>query len=133
MFLSLHSFGVIQPLALVVYEKLMPGSQLVNRLQDLNYRVQPLSDVSQLAAVAKSEGPMFIFADLEFGHSDMCGVIAKLRKDPETTHIPILAFANESAEPLQAAGRRAGATLVVSNTALLAHLPNLLEEALRVG
>jgi hypothetical protein len=26
-----------QPLALVYYEKLMPGSQLVNKLRDLNY------------------------------------------------------------------------------------------------
>ena len=33
-----------QPLALVLYEKLLPGSQLVNRLQDLNYRVQTIAD-----------------------------------------------------------------------------------------
>lgn len=121
-----------QPLALVLYEKLVPGSQLVNRLQDLKYRVQPLTDASQLADIAKSEGPMFIFADLEFSHADICGLIATLRRDSETAHIPILAFADESAESLQSAGRQAGATLVVSNTALLAHLPHLLEEALRV-
>jgi CheY-like chemotaxis protein len=123
---------VTQPLALVYYEKLMPGSQLVNRLQDLNYRVQPLTDANQLTSIAKSEGPMLIFADLASSRSDICAVIAGLRKSPDTAHIPILAFADETAESLQAAARQAGATVVVSNTALLAQLPNLLEQALRV-
>lgn len=121
-----------QPLALVLYEKLMPGSQLVNRLQDLNYRVQPLTDANQVAACAQSEGPMLIVTDLESSHADVCALIAGLRKNPVTAHIPILAFADETAEPLQVAARQAGATLVVSNTALLAHLPQLLEQVLRV-
>ena len=34
-----QAVGMTQPLALVWYEKLMPGSKLVNRLQDLGYRV----------------------------------------------------------------------------------------------
>jgi len=33
---TLHVVCMTQPLALVFYEKLLPGSQLVNRLQDLN-------------------------------------------------------------------------------------------------
>jgi CheY-like chemotaxis protein len=123
---------VTQPLALILYEKLMPGSQLVNRLQDLNFRVQPLTDANQLAAIAKSEGPMIILADLESSHANIADMIAGLRKDSGTAHIPILAFGEESAEPLQSAARAAGATIVVSNTALLAHLPQLLEQALRV-
>ena len=110
----------------------MPGSQLVNRLQDLNYRVQPLAEAGQLTAVAATDGPMFIFADLESTRDDVCAVIGQLRRNPKTAHIPILAFADESAEALQTAARQAGATVVVSNTALLAHLPNLLEQALRV-
>ena len=36
--------AMTQPLALVLYERLLPGSQLVNRLQDLNYRVQVIAD-----------------------------------------------------------------------------------------
>ena len=39
-----------QPLALVVYEKLLPGTQLVNRLQDLHYRVQAVTDADTLFA-----------------------------------------------------------------------------------
>ena len=123
---------MIQPLALVLYEKLIPGSQLVIRLQDLNYRVQPLADPKQLATIAQSEGPMLIFADLESNHPDICALIAGVRRNPQTAHIPVIAFSDESAESLQAAARQAGATAVVSNTALLAHLPHLLEQALRV-
>ena len=39
-----------QPLAVVFYERLMPGSQLVNRLQDLNYRVLAINNAALLAA-----------------------------------------------------------------------------------
>ncbi len=46
-----HVDRMTQPLALVFYEKLMPGSQLVNRLQDLNYRVQAVNDSGVAAAM----------------------------------------------------------------------------------
>jgi PleD family two-component response regulator len=121
---------VIQPLALVLYEELMPGSQLVNRLQDLHYRVQPLSDPSQLVDCAHKEGPMLVFADLGFPGADISAVIAKLKQNRETTHIPVIAFADEKADQLQAAAREAGATLVVTDAAILAHLPQLIEQAL---
>ena len=120
---------VTQPLALVFYRKLLPGSQLVNRLQDLNYRVQPTAEPAQLASFAQTEGPMLIFADLE--SAGTLELIGRLRADPVTRHIPIVAFGSED-EPLLQAAREAGATLVVGETALLAHLPGLLEQALRV-
>ena len=41
----------MQPLALVLYEKLLPGSQLVNRLQDLNKRLCTRLLVSESAVV----------------------------------------------------------------------------------
>ncbi|MCL4790109.1 MAG: hypothetical protein KJ070_25560 [Verrucomicrobia bacterium] len=120
-----------QPLALVLYEELMPGSQLVNRLQDLRYRVQPLSDPDQLSACAQKEGPMLVFVDLGAEKSDVSAAIAKLKKHPQTAHIPVIAFADEAAEELQSAARKAGASLVVSDAAVLAHLPQLIEQALQ--
>lgn len=119
---------VTQPLALVLYEDLMPGSQLINRLQDLNYRVQPLSDPAQLGESAKQGGPMLVFADL--AGKDVCSAVAKLKQERETAHIPIIAFADDRAEQLQAAARQAGANLVVTDGAVLAHLPQLIEQAL---
>lgn len=121
-----------QPLALVLYEKLMPGSQLVNRLQDINYRVQAVADPTQLVTLCKAEKPMLIFADLNSGGIDVCSAIAKLRQNPTTAHIPVIAFADEGATELISGAQKAGATLAVSDAAVLAHLPQLLEKALQV-
>jgi CheY-like chemotaxis protein len=115
-------------LALVLYEDLMPGSQLVNRLQDLKYRVQPVSDPAQLSDYAQKEGPMLVFADL--GAKDTCSAIAKLKQGRETSHIPIIAFADDKEDQLQDAARKAGANMVVTDGAVLAHLAQLIEQAL---
>jgi len=121
-----------QPLALVFYEKLMPGSQLVNRLQDLNYRVQVINDLASLQQCAHSNGPLLIIVDLA-GRAEVCHAIATLKADSTTNHIPIIAFADEKAVELQAAAQKAGATLAVSETAMINYLPQLLNQALQVG
>src|SRR5438034_6429417 len=82
-----------QPLALVVYEKLLPGTQLVNRLQDLNYRVRAVTDSTTLVGIARQEKPMLVLADLESRKNDICKVIAELRQDAATQHIPVIAIA----------------------------------------
>ena len=41
-----------KPLALVFYERLMPGSQLVNGLQDLGYRVLAITEAALLMPCA---------------------------------------------------------------------------------
>ena len=120
---------VTQPLALVYYRKLMPGSQLVNRLQDLNYRVQPITEPDRLLNYARTEGPMVIFVEVELAAT--LKLIGRLRADAMTGHLPIVAFGSE-AEQIRQAAQSAGATLVVGETALLTHLPGLLEQALRV-
>ena len=121
-----------QPLALVFYEKLLPGSQLVNRLQDLNYRVQAANDLPALLRCAQTEGPMLVMLDLESKRDDVCRAIAALKADAATQHIPIIAFAGEQAKDLQAAAQKAGATLVVGETTVASYLPQLLNQALQV-
>lgn len=123
---------VTLPLALVFYEDLIPGSQLVNRLQDSQYRVQAVSKLDELAANAAKSGPLLIFADLVSKHGDVCAVIQKLRQDSITGHIPIIGFADDAEEKLQDAGRKAGATLVAADSALLTHLTQFIERALQV-
>lgn len=117
-----------QPLALVFYEKILPGSQLVNRLQDLNYRVQTVPNAESLAACAQQEKPLLVFADLASTRGDVRAAIAALRKNLETQHIPVIGFAAGD----EAAALTAGATLVVGETAVLDHLPQILEQALQV-
>ena len=121
-----------QPLALVLYEKLLPGTQLVNRLQDMRYRVQAVTDADALVSCAQQEKPLLILADLASTNSDICELIKKLKQNPATQHIPVIAFADEKATELQTAAQSAGASLVVGETAILNHLPQLLDQALQV-
>jgi CheY-like chemotaxis protein len=121
-----------QPLALVLYDKILPGSQLVNRLQDMNYRVQSLADAAALVESAEQAGPMVVLADLESTRNDVCAAIARLKANPATKHLPIIGYCSEKALDLQAAAQAAGVTLVVGETAILSQLPQLLEQALQV-
>ncbi|MCX8092277.1 MAG: hypothetical protein N3I86_15305 [Verrucomicrobiae bacterium] len=121
-----------QPLALVLYEKLLPGTQLINRLQDLHYRVTAITQPDQLLDIATREGPMLLLADLASDHHDVCALIAAFRRHPATAHVPVLAFAERPDEALIDAARAAGATMVVSHAALQAHLPQLLDQVLQV-
>jgi CheY-like chemotaxis protein len=121
-----------QPLALVLYEKLLPGSQLVNRLQDLNYRVQAIADAGKLIECAEQAKPMLVLADLESTRNNVCDALARLKQNPSTQHLPIIAFSSEDAAELQAAAKAGGATLIVSEAAILSHLPQFLDQALQV-
>lgn len=120
------------PLALVFYEDLLPGTQLVNRLQDLQYRVQTVNSVPELISCAASDGPMLILADLVSKQADICEAIRSLKGNAATTHIPIVGFADDANEGLQAAARTAGATLVVGDSVVVGHLQQFIERALLV-
>ncbi len=121
-----------KPLALVLYEKLLPGSQLVNKLQDLNYRVYTIADAGALVDYAQQKKPLLVLVDLTSSVTNVSVAIAKLRQTPDTKHLPVIAFAGEQETELQETARKAGATLVVNETAITTHLPQFLEQALRV-
>jgi len=120
-----------QPLALVYYEKLMPGSQLANKLRDLNYRVQAVNDPASFHSSARDERPLLAIVDLAGGEA-VCSAIAALKTDAATNHIPVIAFAAEGAAQLLDAAQQAGAKLVVSETTIANYLPELLNQALQV-
>jgi CheY-like chemotaxis protein len=119
-----------QPLALVLYEKLLPGSQLVNRLQDMNYRVQSVSDPSLLVECCEQAKPMLLLADLRADRHNVCASIARLKQNPATRHVPVIAFGDQEPPEIQKAALEAGVTLIVSESALLNHLPQCLDQAL---
>jgi CheY-like chemotaxis protein len=121
-----------QPLALVLYEKLLPGSQLVNRLQDLKYRVQTIADAGRLLECAEQAKPMLVLADLASTRNDVCAALARLKQSSGTKHLPVVAFSDQGAVELQAAAQAAGVTLVVSEAAILSQLPQILDQALQV-
>lgn len=119
-----------QPLALVYYQSPLSGNQLVNRLQDLKYRVQSVGSVAELATQSNTAGVMLVLADVEGAGPDLLEAIRILRESETTRHLPIIAFAS-SKTSLDSA-QATGSTMVVDTTALLAHLTVVLEQALKV-
>src|ERR1035437_8848257 len=119
------------PLAIVFHERLMAGSQLANRLRDLNYRVLTMDTPALLAASAERETPLLLFVDLATP-GDVCGAIARLKSEPATSHLPVIAFAPDSEPALLDAAQKAGANFAVPETAVISHLPQLLEQALHL-
>ena len=117
-----------QPLALLLYEKLLPGSQLVNRLQDMGWRVQTLHDSAALVRAAEEFKPLLVIADLAPSSPAVCDSIAKLRGHASTKHLPVIAFGADEAQHQAAAN--AGATLAASDTAILQHLNQFIDQAL---
>jgi CheY-like chemotaxis protein len=128
----LQTPAVSEPLALVCYEKLLPGSQLVNRLRDLGYRVQVVTGAGALPACAEQEKPLLVLAELESNQARIFEAIAQIKKTPATRHLPIIAFACREEAGLQSAAAAAGVTLLVSEAGLLSQLPQLLNQALQL-
>jgi CheY-like chemotaxis protein len=120
------------PLAILLYENLMPGSQLISRLQDLGYRVQSINDARLLVEVAQREKALVVIADLFSTKAEVCKEIKALKTNPATSHIPIVAFADANQRDLQKAATASGANLVASNLTILAHLPQFLDQALQI-
>lgn len=123
---------VTQPLALILYQRLLPGSQLVNRLTDLKYRTHTLSDPATLTACAEETKPMLVLADLDFSADNVCPAITALKQNPATQHLPVIAFSGQNTPELQTAAQAAGVALLVSDTAILNHLQECLQQALQI-
>jgi CheY-like chemotaxis protein len=123
---------ITKPLALVFYEALLPGTQVVNRLQDLGYEVLTHGQASTLVSQARETTPFVVIVDLASQSGDVCSIIRELRSTPETAHIPVLAFAKDGQEELRTAAHAAGASLVAGDTAVLSHLPQLLDQVLEI-
>jgi CheY-like chemotaxis protein len=124
--------GMKQPLILVMYEKILPGSQLLNRLQDIGYDAQAISAPAELVKKAEQEKPLLLIADLEPKSAEVCQAIGQLKAHPATCHIPVIALESGRDPALLENARKAGATLVVNDRAILLHLKQFLDQALQV-
>ena len=121
-----------QPLALVYYRNYVTGRQLVSRLQDLDYRVQALDSVGEVVGLAETHKPLLIVMELTEQAGQVFAALTQIRQGPTTCHIPVLAYSSLPEEKLLAHAREAGATVVASGVAVLAHLPQLLDQTLQV-
>ena len=120
------------PLAILCYEKLLPGSQMVTRLEDLSYRVEVLNDSSELLAVAERSRPLVVLVDMASQKNDVARDISALKNGADTGHIPVLAFTSQEDEEGQRGARSVGADLVASEAAILDQLPSLLDHVLEL-
>lgn len=121
-----------KPLAIVFHETLLPGSQIANRLTDQGWRVKTVNIAANVLDLVRREKPMLLVAELALRHGDFCGVIQDLKRDPAIAHVPVIGYTAEKNQKLQDDAVASGAKLVAADSAVLDHLPQLLEQALAV-
>lgn len=126
-----------EPLALLFYEHLLTGSQLLNRLRDLGYRTEVVNELERLPTVVLEARPLLLFAELGTQSERLTRLIHQLRTTPETRHVPVLTWQEEgnsrAARRLAQAAQAAGATVLPPGRGLLAQLPVLLDQVLEQG
>lgn len=120
----------MKPLTLLLYEKLLPGGQLLGRLEDLGYRVQALTEPGDLVAVAEREKPLLIIVDFEPHFEAVAQAVAALKRGVATAHIPVIGLVPARNAAVQTTAREAAANLVVQDTVILQHLAQFIDQAL---
>ena len=123
---------MMKPLALLFYEQLLPGSQLINKLQDLGYRALVVQDADLLADVAEREKPMVIVSDLRVRRGDILKNIRLIKAGAETSHIPVLGFHSDLSESFLETAKQAGVTLVAGAAFIPEQLAQLLDQVLHL-
>ncbi|HEY0548275.1 MAG TPA: hypothetical protein VGF13_01665, partial [Verrucomicrobiae bacterium] len=72
--------------------------------------------------------PLLVLADIFTSKVSVTDNIGQLRRNQATAHIPVIAFSAD--EALHKPAADAGATLAVSDTAILQHLSQFIDQAL---
>jgi CheY-like chemotaxis protein len=123
---------MMKPLAFVCSENMVLGNQLVNRLQDLGYRVEVISDGTQLSTQTASALPFVIICDLVSRGIDLVPAIRGLKQNEATGHIPVIGMTTNPDQQYHAKAVGAGASVVAMESGILVQLPQLLDMALAV-
>src|SRR2546427_54717 len=95
--------AMIAPLAIVLYENLIPGTQVAGRLQDLGYRVHTINHARFLVEHSEREKPIVAVLDLCLNQSEVYDGIKALKQNGATAHIPVVAFVEGNDEDVQKA------------------------------
>ncbi len=106
---------------------LMAGARIRGAAQATGTTVKLVRGGEELLASAAAEAPRLVVVDLE-ARGDPASVIARLKADPATAAIPVLAYAPHVREDAIAAARAAGAERVLPRGAFVRDLPRLLAE-----
>lgn len=115
-----------------MFERLLPGSQLVNRMQDKGFRVTTVSAPDQLIDACRRDKPILLIADVPERSEGVCAALTLLQQTPDTNHLPIIAVVPSESPNVEAQARKTGAKLVVQDSVILAHLDQFVEQALQL-
>ena len=91
-----------------------------------------ITDPALVVESAQQSKPMLVLADLDSNRSTICAALSRLKENAGTKHLPVIGFSSGNSPELQAAAEAAGVTLLVTETAILNHLAQLLDQALQV-
>jgi CheY-like chemotaxis protein len=121
---------MVQPLAIVLNDRLVVGAQLEQKLEGLDYRVRVTDNPDGLEQLALESKPLVVLVDLaKDSHLDAAG---SLLRNPDTRHVPLIGYAADIRADLQSRANNAGIAIVVTDNAILQHLKPLLDQALHV-
>ena len=115
-----------------MFDRLLPGSQLVNRMQDKGYRVITVAAPDQLIDACRRDKPILLIADVPERSDGVCAALTLLHQTPDTSHVPVIAVIPSDSPDTEQAARKTGAKLVVQDSVVLAHLEQFLEQALQL-
>lgn len=132
----LNTRAVNKPLALLCYENLLTGNQLLNRLHDQGYRTALVADPDRLVEQAVADLPLLVAVELATRTDQVCEAVRQLKRHQPTAHVPVLAYAKLGAgkgdRRFNDAARGAGIDLLANEAGLLTQLPQLLDQVLQV-
>jgi len=121
---------MVQPVAIVLNDRVVIGAQLEQKLEGLDYRVKVSDNPDALVTLAVEHKPLVVLVDLATDTSFEAA--AALASNPDTRHVPVLGYAHDVRSDLQSRANNAGIALVVTDSAVLQHLKQLLDQALHV-
>lgn len=116
------------PQAVLVEDNLMFAMMIEPTLRKLGYQVRTLAGGPAISAKVMALAPEIVFVNLASSRCDGSAVVKALRGEAALMATPIIGYAGHVERQHFHAGREAGATLVVPNSAMRKALPAVLEK-----
>lgn len=120
-----------QPLAILVEDNLMFAMMIEPTLRRLGYQVRTIAGGPQTSEQVAVLSPALLFVNLASSRCDGPALVRALRGTASLETTPIIGYAGHVERQHFQAGREAGATLVVPNSAMRKALPEVLEKLQR--
>ena len=116
----------VAPLAVLVEDDLMFAMRIEPQSKRLGYRVRTLAGSPGAAGEIAAARPALVLVNLASPRNPGPELVRGLRARPELAQVPILGYAGHVERQFFQAGREAGATLVIPNSAVSKALPEVL-------